>query len=92
MNEKQVLLGSLSQDLYRVAHCIQTGSTRSAERFWQESARWIQDLKQHDNPSYLDEIFSSLEEISFDPQSIEQGERILTYGVITQSLAVHGNF
>ena len=87
MSERQILLGSLSQDLFRIANFIQTGSTKSAERFWQETKRWINDLKKENNPAYLDRILKNLDDMNFDPASLEQGEKILTYGVITQSLA-----
>jgi len=90
MNNQQVLLGSLSQDLFRIANFIQTGSIKSAERFWQETKRWIADLKRENNPIYIDRILSDLDKMDFNPASLEQGEKILTYGVITQSLAVHG--
>ena len=90
MSEQQILLGSLSQDLFRIANFIQTGSIKSAERFWQETKRWITQLKKEDNPAYLDRILTNLDKINFNPTSLEQGEKILTYGVITQSLAING--
>ncbi len=90
MNEQQVLLGSLSQDLFRIANFIQTGSEKSAQRFWQEAIRWVEDLKKNKKPAYLDRVLDRISEIELNPSSIEQGEEILTYGVITQSLAIHG--
>jgi len=90
MNKQQILLGSLSQDLFRIANFIHTGSHKSAERFWQETKRWTGELKKENNPIYLNKILSRLDKINFDPTSLEQGELLLTYGVITQSLAFNG--
>jgi len=90
MNNQQILLGSLSQDLFRIANFIQSGSIKSAERFWHETKRWTADLKNENNPAYINRILFELDKMNFNPTSLEQGEKILTYGVITQSFAVHG--
>jgi hypothetical protein len=90
MSEQQILLGSLSQDLFRISNFIQTGSVKSAERFWRETKRWIEALEKENNPFYLKNILHKLSHLSLNPTSLEHGELILTYGVITQSVAVHG--
>jgi hypothetical protein len=90
MPNKQLLLSSLSQDLFRIANFVQTGATKSAWRFWQETRRWLAELQQENMPSYLRRIMTELETMNFDPSNLSQAERILTYGVITQSLAYHG--
>ena len=90
MTQQQILLGSLSQDFFRIANFIQTGSIKSAERFWQEAHHWIECLQKERNPTYLTKILKDIIDTDFDAFSLEQGEKILTYGVILQSLAVHG--
>jgi hypothetical protein len=90
MTEQQVHLASLSQDLFRIANFIYTGAQASAERFWRESQRWLAELEKTDLPPALEKIIRKLSTTSFDPQSLVLGERLLTYAVITQSLAYHG--
>ena len=94
MTQQQILLGSLSQDLFRIANFIQTGSVRSALRFWQEANRWLAHLQKESNlagnPAYLTKILKDIANTDFDPTSLEQGEKLLTYGVILQSIAVNG--
>ena len=87
MSEKQILLGSLSQDLFRIANFIASGSVKAAERFWDESQKWIKELKKYNHPAYLTKILHKLQKMKLDTKSMEQGELFLTYGVIIQSVA-----
>jgi hypothetical protein len=90
MNRQRQFLGALAQDLYRIANFIQTGAVNSAERFWLEAQQGIAALKKEENPDYLTRILADLDNTPFDPRSLEQGEKFLTYGVIFHSLAFHG--
>jgi hypothetical protein len=89
MTKQQILLGSLSQDLFRIANFIHTHSKRSANRFWQEQKRWLKELEKEKLAPYLLKIIHELKALDFDATSLAQGEKLLTYGVIIQSLACH---
>jgi len=90
ISSQQVLLSSLSQDLYRVANFVHAGSIKSADRFWLEAGRHVKELLRAKNPPHLNKILMDLGKMDFDSTSIEQGELLLTYGLIAQSLAFHG--
>lgn len=53
MTDTKMLVGSLSNDLFRVASLAQRGSTRAASRFLQEAQRWSRDLQKHDVAEYV---------------------------------------
>ncbi len=89
MSEEQILLGSLSQDLFRIANFIASGSVKAAERFWVESRKWLLALEKYEQPDYLAKILQRLRQMEFEVESREQAELILTYGVIIQSLVCH---
>ena len=90
MTKEQVLLASLSQDLFRIANFVYVGAPASAERFWRESQRWLGELEKANLPPALAKIIRRLQATAFDAHCLAQGERLLTYAVITQSLAYHG--
>lgn len=39
-----MLTGSLFNDLYRIANLTGGGSNKIADRFWQESKKWVLEL------------------------------------------------
>lgn len=88
MTEKLLLIGSLSNDLLRVASLFGRGSERAATRFISEGQRWAQQLVAHSCPKYIQDIVEYV--LSLDSQEVtgETAERCLMYGVLLQNFAL----
>ncbi len=84
-----MLIGSLSNDLYRVAGLAQRGSDKAALRFWQESKRWSSELVKQDLKAYIKDIILDLEADKHTYFSEEKAEKILMYSILLQNYALH---
>ena len=82
MTENKLLIGSLSNDLVRVANLSYRGSRGGAQKFWEQAKRWIVELKNQKNKTYIEKIISDLEQINFDANNLAQAEKNLMYGVL----------
>jgi len=88
VNDTKMLVGSLSNDLFRVASLAQRGSTKAASRFLQEARRWSDDLKSHDVAGYIKKLAEDVSSRSDDDISLSSAERYLMYGILLQNYAV----
>ncbi len=87
--EKYLLIGSLSNDLYRVASLVGRGSYPSAERFFREAKKWSLQLKQAKLKKHIKKI---IVEINTDDQGVSsqaKAEKLLMYSVLLQNYALH---
>lgn len=89
MTDKKMLIGSLSNDLYRVASLTQRGSIQAANRFFAESQRWSNKLADHDLEKYIEKIISNLNSNNKIALDEAQAEKILMYSVLLQNYALH---
>lgn len=87
MTEKKVLIGSLSNDLLRVANLTQRGSTTAAERFLQEAKKWANQLDAHELAEYIEEIVKDVR--SDTALTLETAEKFLMYSVLLQNYSLH---
>lgn len=87
MSEIQMLAGSLSNDLFRVASLAQRGSKKAAARFKEESKRWSISLQNHKVPQYIKNIAS---DVSSDEgvTTLEMAEKYLMYAVLLQNFSL----
>jgi len=60
MTDKMLLIGSLSNDLLRVATLTQRGSIKAAERFLHEAKKWAKELSQYHLKEYLTQIIDDV--------------------------------
>lgn len=88
MTDKQLFVGSLSNDLFRVASLAQRGSNSAAQRFMKEAKRWAEPLQELKVPAYIAKIANDISSKSNDAISIEQAEKYLMYGVLLQNYAL----
>jgi len=89
MPNTKLLIGSLSNDLYRVACLTQRGSTKAAEKFWVQSARWIKDLEQAQVKSYIKKIIIDLKSrLNSDSLTMETAEKYLMYSILLQNYSL----
>ena len=84
MTETQLLIGSLSNDLFRIANLNYRGSNKAATRFVQESKRWAIPLMEKDIPPYIKKIAKEIAE-SNNKISKKTAEKYLMYGVLLQN-------
>jgi hypothetical protein len=89
MTQTKLLIGSLSNDLYRVANLTQRGSYQAAERFFVESKRWITDLSNVKVKGYIRKIIDDLERENNNVLSLEKAEKFLMYSILLQNYSLH---
>ena len=90
MNETKLLIGSLSNDLQRVAVSIHRGSYPTAERFLKEANRWVLDLEEYPVKEYIQKILTDLKKNRpKNIKSLEIAEKYLMYSILLQNYALH---
>ena len=89
MTEKRMLIGSLSNDLYRVANLIQKGSYGAADRFLLESKKWTNKLKDYELRGYIKKIIKDLNSKDSNTISMENAEKLLMYSILLQNYSLH---
>jgi|SRR3989338_2528 len=87
--ETKALIGSLSNDLFRVATLSQRGSTQAAQRFLAETKRWTKPLQKHPTPQYISDIIQDISKREVTDTSLESAEKYLMYGILLQNYALH---
>mgnify|MGYP001591085495 FL=1 len=89
MTNTKLLIGSLSNDLYRVATLSHRGS-RAASRFFEESKRWTEELRDHKLKPYIRKILNDLESTKYKSETLsENAETFLMYSILLQNYALH---
>lgn len=89
MNDIRLLVGSLSNDLYRVASLGQRGATAGALRFLKEAKRWSKPLETSNTASYIKEIAAEISAKECQTISEAQAERFLMQSILLQNYAKH---
>lgn len=84
-DETRQLLGALSNDLYRVATHTYHKSP-SATRFLSESQRWIEQLKNHTLPPYINNLIQDIGDTTPD---LATAEKYLMYSILLQNYTLH---
>lgn len=89
MNEQLLLIGSLSNDLLRVANSIERGSIKAAEKFWQQGQVWLKDLIKYQNKPYISKILTDLQNDDFSPTDKIKAEKYLMQSILLQNAALY---
>ncbi|MBP9700398.1 hypothetical protein KBD71_03920 [Candidatus Woesebacteria bacterium] len=89
MNNTHLLVGSLSNDLFRVASLTQRGSTTAALRFALEAKRWANSIQENEVAPYIHRIVLEISKEELKVITIEDAEKYLMYGVLLQNYALH---
>jgi len=89
MSDDLMLVGSLSNDLFRVASSAQRGSDKVALRFLTEAKKWAEPLSRSNVRQYIVDIAKDISSRENDDISIDSAERYLMYGVLLQNYALH---
>lgn len=83
-----MLIGSLSNDLFRVASLKQRGSDKASLRFLQEAKKWSKELSQYKLKSYISDIVMKINAKSETNITLKQAENYLMYGILLQNYAL----
>ena len=90
MNSTKLLIGSLSNDLYRAACLTQRGSLKAADQFLQQAQRWIKKLKNKKVKNYIKTILIDLDDQKGQKQlNMKQAEKYLMYSILLQNYTLH---
>lgn len=88
MTDTKMLIGSLSNDLYRVANLTGRSSQKAADRFWKESKRWTAELSKKHLKGYINNIVLDLNSDNDLSVSQEKAEKLLMYSVLLQNYSL----
>jgi hypothetical protein len=88
-DQTKMLVGSLSNDLFRVASLSQRGSNKAASRFLREAQRWSKDLQNQDVKGYIVNLAKDISSRDSDDISLAAAEKYLMYGILLQNYALH---
>jgi hypothetical protein len=91
MTDLKLLVGSLSNDLFRVASLKQRGAEASANRFLLEAKRWSSQLEGIAEEKYIRDIARAVNETSPQDLGLEKAEKFLMYGTLLQNYSLHCN-
>ena len=89
MTETFLLIGSLSNDLLRVANCRANGSHKAASRFALEAKRWAKPLNDKKTAKYIKNIAQKVVNAKSDKISMQMAEDYLMYSILLQNYALH---
>jgi hypothetical protein len=89
MNKTQLLIGSLSNDLYRVANCRVNGSKESAIRFAKEAKRWAVPLQNQNVADHIKKIAKEISSANSKSISLKKAENYLMYSILLQNYVLH---
>jgi hypothetical protein len=89
VNKTQLLIGSLLNDLYRVANCKATGSQKAATRFEKEAIKWARKLKNKNIPEHIRKITHQISNKKGNRISQSLAEDYLMYSIILQNYVSH---
>ena len=89
MTKTKLLIGSLSNDLYRVATLSHRGSLIAATKFFAEAQRWSAELADHKLKPYIEKIVTEVKNTQEGDFSPAQAEQFLMYSVLLQNYSLH---
>lgn len=89
MNEQLLLMGSLSNDLLRVANSVARGSEKAAQNFWNSGQIWLNDLLKYPNKAYIEKILLDLQNDCFSATDKVKAEKYLMQSILLQNAALH---
>lgn len=84
-----LLVGSLSNDLFRIANLAQRGNAKGASQFLTEAKRWAKPLKSASVKPYIQAIATDINREPDSEITLARAERFLMYGILLQNYALH---
>lgn len=87
-NDTHMLIGALSNDLFRIANLTQRGSFDASVRFIQESKKSTALLLHKNLPDYIEKIVKEIDETD-EKINLQKAEKFLMYGILLQNFCLH---
>lgn len=84
-----MLIGSLSNDLLRVANLTYRGSDAAASKFMSESQRWVHELLKHKTKPYINIIIKDIKLNSKKKLDLELADKYLMYSTLLQNYSLY---
>jgi hypothetical protein len=88
MTDTKLLVGSLSNDLFRVASLWQSGSKVAAARFLLEAKTWAKPLTTSNEKPYIKKIADSVMNHSAEGLNLAVAEELIMFSVLLQNHAL----
>ena len=88
MSNNKIILASLALDLKRVAIAYQRGSDKMAERFIQETQRWIKQINIQLTPEYIQKLIKNLENVYNNSDKNRIAEDSYMYSTLFQNYSL----
>ena len=89
MTITKMLIGSLSNDLLRVANLTYRGSNIAASKFLKESERLVHELSKHKTKPYIQKIIKNINLNSKKKLDLEQADKYLMYSILLQNYSLY---
>lgn len=89
MTDTRMLLGSLSNDLYRVATSLNRKSYAVSDKFWLEAHRWTEELLRAKTPPYIARILRESDGEDTVVCTDDQAEKLFMYSILLKNYALH---
>lgn len=89
MNTTKLLVGSLSNDLFRIASLRQRGANAAAARFLTEAKKWASLLTRKKTSPYIKKIATKVLKTKETKISLTQAEHFLMYAVLLENYSLH---
>ncbi len=89
MNNQLLLIGSLSNDLLRVANLVERGSQKAALNFWKSGQEWTKELLNYENKPYIRRILVDVMNDNFSAADKVKAEKYLMQSILLQNAALH---
>lgn len=92
MPNTKLLIGSLSNDLYRIACLTQRGSVKGAEQFRAQAGRWVNELDSANLKPYIRKIILDVKaRQNSSLLNMESAEKYLMYSILLQNYSLKYN-
>lgn len=89
MTRKKLLIGSLSNDLYRVAELTHRGSYKAAYIFLAQAKKWAKKLKKEKLKPYIKVIINDFNKQESKKLNLTIAEKHLMYSILLQNYALY---
>ena len=91
MTDQKLLIGSLSNDLMRVATLTQRGSLKAAAKFLDQAKKWCYELSTFKLKGYLQNIVDEIKNDHPNSLTTKQAEKYLMYSILLQNYSLKMN-
>jgi hypothetical protein len=89
MTQNQILLSSLSSDLYRVALAAHKKTPAMKMRFIKETSRWLNDIDDTELKPYIQKVLAKIKQIEAIESDELLADQCLVYSILLKNYVIH---